>query len=334
MLASMNSKSVVVFLCCLSALVLLMIYIFTTAPSLLNTSQDAEEETRGHQHLAVGTAPRNISSPRQLNPGCLERKLRKYRALDTGMVYHHPSIVHYAKLNSGPVDINFREYTSVLSVRKFMKPERIIFHTYTDIVGKYWDMIRGWEDVRIELNKISPVHYIGGKYVPYVQHEADYVKLKAVYRHGGTALDFDAVIVNATRLRREQRLSECVLSEEGEYINGGFYSCIRESPFIEKWLESYDKDYRPDLWLHNVSFRPRDLLVDPHSKVCYNVHLDDTICIHPNWGKQREWLGNRVEWRTKTVAHYFVKEGIHNDGEGLLKENHSLGKLLQYVHGN
>jgi len=74
------------------------------------------------------------------------------------------------------------------------------------------------------------------------------------------------------------------------------------------------------------------LLTDPKG-VCYNVYLDDTICIHPNWGKQRQWLNrNGVEWRTKTAAHYFVKDRIYHDGEGLLEENHSLAELLQYVH--
>ena len=50
-------------------------------------------------------------------------------------------------------------------------------------------------------------------------------------------LDFDVLIFNGTRLRLEQSLSECVLAVEIldpklNYINGGFYSCIKNSKFM------------------------------------------------------------------------------------------------------
>lgn len=275
-----------------------------------------------------------VNSTDQVNPGCREKQLSKYRPVDTGKIYHYPSIAHFAKLtwSDQSVSLNFREYTSVLSVYKFLKPERIIFHVNTDMVGKYWDNIRSWTDVQIEVNKIPHVRHIGGRPVGYIQHEADYVKLTALYNHGGVTLDFDVVIVNGTKLRQEQRVAECVLSEEGEYINGGFHSCIKHSPFIAKWLEGYDQDYKPELWLHNVSYKPTRLLLDKDSTVCYNVYLDDTISIHPNWGKQREWLDNNVQWSTKTAAHYFVKSGIANDNEQLLQAKHSLAQLMRHVH--
>lgn len=352
----MSMKTVVVgfiFLCTLSALAVAFIYsssagskqkvLVAKTRSAIQTDQqlsaDVDEVISALSapgHPGTDTASETDVTRSRLNPGCIAKKLNKYRAVNTGRVYHHPPIIHYAKLShsASRVSLNFREYTSVLSVFKFLQPQQIFFHVYTgtSIGGKYWDIIKGWDGVQVNINVISPVSRINGKYVPYIQHEADYVKLREVYHHGGIAMDFDVVIVNATRLRYEQQLSECVLSEEGEYINGGFYSCIKASPYLEKWLKGYDTDYKPDLWLHNVSYKPRDLLIDPHSSVCYNVYLDNTICIHPNWGKQKEWLGSGVVWQAKTAAHYFVKKGIHNDGEALLKENHSLAKLLQFVH--
>ena len=32
------------------------------------------------------------------------------------------------------------------------------------------------------------------------------------------------------------------------------------------------------------------------------------------------------------AAHYFVKDGIPNDGEGLLNKTFSLAELVKYVH--
>ena len=268
------------------------------------------------------------------NPGCDTKDLNNYTAIHVGKVYHHPSIVHYAKLGSSVMQLNFREYTSVLSVHKFIKPERIIFHTYAHgLSGQYWDKINSWKDVQVEVNKLPRFSRIGGKEVKWVQHEADYVKLTMIYIYGGIGLDFDVIVINGTRLKYEQQLSECVLAGEIRYINGGFYSCIVNSSFIAKWLESYDKDYRPGNWLHNVSYRPLHLLTDKDSDVCYNVHVDNTICVGPGWDRRRAWLKHHgVKWRTKTAAHYFVKYGIPNDGEGLLKKSFSLAKLIKYVH--
>ena len=286
---------------------------------------------------SVGISPQVLSGNRSKeweNPGCIERKLSRYRSLDTGRVYHHPSIVHYAKLSggSGDVALTFRDYTSVLSVYKFLQPERIIFHTYTGMTGKYWDVIRDWKNVRVEIDKIPPVNVIGGKRPFYIQHQADYVKLRALYELGGVTMDFDVIMVNGTQLKQEQKISECVLSEEFQYVNGGFHSCIAKSPFIAKWLDGYHKDYKPELWLHNVSFKPAGILLKD-TDVCYNLYLDDTISTHPNWGKRNEWLKNGVSWRYKTATHYFLRIGmVPNDDEHLLQADHSLGQLFRYVH--
>ena len=251
--------------------------------------------------------------------------------MDTGKVYHHPPIVHYAKLSKDgqAVSLNFRDYSSALSAHKFIQPEKIIFHTYSDMSGKYWDMIKG---VEIVLNKIPCIRKFGDKAPAWIQHHADFVKLSALYKYGGVGLDFDVIIVNGTRLKQEQRTSECVLAFEGEYVNGGFYSCIANYSLVAYWLEGYEKDYQPRKWLHNISYRPLNLLLDKKSSVCYNVYVDKTISINPGFGKQRQWLGRDVQWRTKTAAHYFIKRGIPNDDERLLQADHSLGDLLRYVH--
>jgi len=269
-----------------------------------------------------------------INPGCAAKDLPKYKAVDTGRVYHHPPIAHFVKLsNSGGVQLSFREYTSVLAVYKFLQPKRIMFHIYTSISGKYWDKVNALKDVEIVANKVPPVTLIGGKRARWIQHHADFVKLNMVYKHGGVALDFDVIIINGTRLKREQSLSECVLAEEHEFINGGFYSCVANATFMADWLKSYHTDYRPDKWLHNISYHPLNLLTEKSRKKCYNVHLDDTLCLFPSWSMNRDWLKpNGVKWRTKTAAHYFVKTGIPHDGESLLTQKFPLAELIQYVH--
>ena len=292
------------------------------------------QKTPGNR--TVGVSASNTSIIAWEIPACKAkiRDLRQYHGFDTGRVYHHPPIAHYAQLtrDNKMVSLSFRDYISVLSVYRFLRPERIIFHTYTDMTGKYWDMTRGWKNVQVQVSKTSPFDDIGGRRPGYIQHEADYVKLRALHELGGIGLDFDVIVVNGTQLRHEQNISECVLSREGNFVNAGFLSCIKNSSYLAKWLDSYNKDYRPWKWLHNASYKPTGILKNPNT--CYNVYLDDTICVNPGFGKNMQWLQrNGVKWKYKTAAHYFLRSvAVPNDDERLLQADHSLAELIRYIY--
>ena len=268
-----------------------------------------------------------------LNPGCITRTLFKYKAVDTGTRYTHPPLVHYVKLGVKELQLNFLEYTSVLSVYKFLKPDKITFYTYHSLYGKYWNKIKQWKNIVIELRLIPPITKLGGKPVKFIEHVADYWKLYMVYKYGGLALDFDVVILNGARLKHLQSMSECVLAAQTEHINGGFYSCIPNSIFILTIIENYHKDYRPSSWLYNISYYSLHLLTSKKSTKCHNVYVDGTICISPDFPYRMNWLKpNKVAWRNKTAAHYFVKKQVPHIGEDILKANYSLAEMMKYVH--
>ena len=269
------------------------------------------------------------SKPKLANSGCISRKLGNYKPVDPGLEYEHPQIVHYTKLSlSSSVSLTFMDYMAVMSAYNMLQPERILIHTYTDIHGKYWDLTQKWENTSVLVNKVKRTKDI--HFGP-IQHQADYVKLRGLLEYGGVISDFDVIIVNGTKLKRMQRLSECVLSKEGDYINAGFLSCIRNSSYIRKWLDSYYKDYRPRLWLHNASFIPKYIL-EEKSGVCYNMYVVNGIATDPAYAKaDKKWLAkNGVNWEAKVAAHYFSKRMKQSD-ESVLQQEHSFGKMLQYV---
>ena len=128
-------------LCLLAACFLVLYYFFG---SRLDSDRVRVVPAFGHRSETTVAGSSTVNRTEWVNPGCIEKKLNRYRPMDTGRVYHYLPIVHYAKLtwSSQSVSLNFREYTSVLSVYKFLQPERIIFHINTDVVGKYWDKIK------------------------------------------------------------------------------------------------------------------------------------------------------------------------------------------------
>ena len=296
-------------------------------------------------NLGVGRATTNstpspasstaaVSNSSYINPGCIKRKLTWYLPVDTRTTYFHPPIVHYAKLSrSGFVTLSFTDYMAVMSAYKFLLPQKILVHTYGNITGKYWDLTQSWTGTSVEMNKVNRVTSFGGKRPSYIAHEADYIRLQNLLKYGGVISDFDVIVVNGTKLKEEQRMSECVLSREGEFVNIGFNSCIKNSSYIQMFIDSYQTDYNPRSWVYNSGIKPTMILEDKNER-CFNFYLDGTICLNPNAGRNKiKWLRpNGVDWRSKTAAHHFTKMGPDMNNEGLLKMNHSFGEMLNYVN--
>lgn len=274
-----------------------------------------------------------------LNPGCIHKKFGLYKPIDTGRVYHHPAVIHYAKLSNedNPVKLAFLDYMAAMSAYKFLKPERMLFHTYTDIEGKYWHLIKEWKHTSAEVIKVKRVTHIGGKEVQFIANQADYIKLQGLLKFGGVMSDFDVIVINGTRYKQMQRISECVLSrggKTGEFVNPGFTSCVRNSSFVRKWLEEYHRDYKPELYVYNASLKPLMILEDSASDACYNVHLDGTICLDPNPTQQKErWKKrNGVQWRGKTAAHHFLKSGDQRLLQKRKSTDTSFSDMLRFVY--
>ena len=159
-----------------------------------------------------------------------------------------------------------------------------------------------------EIHKIERVPKLAGVKVKYIEHEADYTKLRILQEYGGSIFDFDVIMINGTRWRKEQKISSCILSVEGnsDQINIGALSCIKGSLFIEAWLYKYHTDYRHG-WTNNNGIVPTNILRKSDSNgTCYNVYMDETISQDPNYNEVRRWVdGNYyVNWKNKTAAHY------------------------------
>ena len=295
-----------------------------------NQSQSRTSITSSNSSWAMTEGGRSLTI-QDTNPGCTHKRLPYYKPKRAPTVYHHPPLVHYVKF--GKSTLSYMDYMAMLSAYKFLKPERIIVHSNGNIHGEYWDRTQKWSGTSVVVNKVARVSHLGGKHVHWVQHEADYMKLYQMYMHGGVTSDFDVLVINGTKLKEQQRVSECVLSLEGDIVSNGFNSCVKNSPLIKRILDGYKTNYKPHLWLYNCALLPTDILQDKRSDTCYNVYMDDTICIYPNVGQARKWWlsPKGVDWKKKTAAHYFVKTGYPSN-EKILKADHSLAEVLRHVN--
>ena len=308
-----------------------------TAASRANTGFTAVPNTNSKLTRVRSTTTKPTATPNpSINPGCIKRsRLGEYKPVDTGTVYDHPSLIQYAKLAKSKtvaaVSLTFMEYVALLSAHKFLKPDKILIHTYTNITGKYWDMVQKW-DTPVVIRKNERVVKLGKRTMSpdLMTHHADFIKIRGLYELGGTISDFDVIIVNGTKWKEMQKKAECLLSQQEAIVNAGFNSCIMNSSFVRRWLDGYYTDYRRD-WLYNASNRPTSILINKKDPVCYNMHLVDNIATHPKWSQWKEWLeADSVKWREKIAAHYFNKE-LKNYNESAVQANNSFGELLRYV---
>ena len=138
-----------------------------------------------------------------------------------------------------------------------------------------------------EIHKFERVPKFAGVTVESIQHEADYTKLRIIQEYGGSIFDFDVIMINGTRWRKEQKISACILSVEGnsDRVNIGALSCIKGSLFIDAWLYKYHTDYRHG-WTYNSGIVPTNILRKSDSNgTCYNVYMDETISQDPNYNE-------------------------------------------------
>jgi hypothetical protein len=91
-------------------------------------------------------------------------------------------------------------YVAIESCRRVMAPEEILFHCAELPWGAYWDAIRP----HVTLVRIEPVRAVDeARYDPRLvppelryAHHADFVRLDALWEHGGLYADIDTVFVH------------------------------------------------------------------------------------------------------------------------------------------
>jgi hypothetical protein len=108
-----------------------------------------------------------------------------------------PRIHHVTWLDKTRTRFRFHHFISVLSVLKFVRPEKIMFwHTIVP-EGEYWEEymknISASPGVTLEMKKIEAPTEIYGKKIKVVEHQTDIVRLEAVMKYGGVYSDLDVV---------------------------------------------------------------------------------------------------------------------------------------------
>ena len=152
-----------------------------------------------------------------------------------------PRIVHFLKLDGGVFTV--REWISVMSARKFIKPKRIVVYSVGKINGScWWRRTLPFVEHHI-LPKEVLIKKLNGVTLQYLAHQSDFIRNSLLYHIGGVYADTDMIIVKPLDALLEDHQA-VVSREDTGYVSSALMLLRRNSCFMcthaRRACENYD----------------------------------------------------------------------------------------------
>ena len=206
-----------------------------------------------------------------------------------------PKVVYYVYFRTEDYDINFLQYTSLLSVHKFVKAKHIFWVTNHKPSGKLWEKL---------LKEVPNVYYLHFR-PPWVLYntviqvrvvQTDIVRMQLLHTHGGIYLDDDMYALNSFDPIRKYPF---VMSNE---LSSSLINCILlaepQATFLKLWGETY-KTIRGDRWRRNSMQNPKLISqLYPHL-----IHIENDTLAYPSWPHVAKLYIESFNWRKVYSLH-------------------------------
>ncbi|XP_077983965.1 uncharacterized protein LOC144438694 [Glandiceps talaboti] len=184
-----------------------------------------------------------------------------------------PNIVHYIWLGQRP--FLFHHLVSIASAKRFLKPDKIMFHTDANVMidfdnmdfregvecGRLWKQARGIPG--FEVVRFQPTAGLNNLTVdPQTQHFLS--RIQILKKYGGIYLDDDVVVINSFDPLMKY---DFVIGRERSGLNTGILlaKAKGEVTFLDKWLKFFDKygsddQFSPEKCLYRLVSQNPDLV--------------------------------------------------------------------------
>jgi len=149
----------------------------------------------------------------------------------------------------------------------------IYIHNDIEPDTEEWNNLKNYENVYIK--KINRNKYFNGIYVPYVQYEADILRLQILFEYGGIYLDTDVYLIKNI---------DPLLNGSKIYYNSetpdSFINCVLisepKNELLQILLNNYSLGFKMNIWAWNTKDLPTILFNKyPHYKYKYGLQILD-----------------------------------------------------------
>ncbi|CAD5117920.1 DgyrCDS6665 [Dimorphilus gyrociliatus] len=250
--------------------------------------------------------------------------------------YKIPNIIHYVWYNEKEKELKFHHLLSMLSSFRIQNPEKIIFHTNKEPVGKYWNEAKR-QITSLNINYRQPPLKLFGEDVKkplYYTSHSNVDRVKIVHEYGGIYLDLDTVVLSPMEPLRNY---SCVIGQEqSDKSCGCVFMCEKNAPFLSLWLNSYLDDYRIEEWAYNSGKVPWKLA----RRYPQLVFVEKNRLLKPNFKHLDQLYGKViVDWTKSITMHLwyrlakqwnFLKEDPNEENIKLMDT--TFGQIARYIY--
>ena len=162
-----------------------------------------------------------------------------------------PNIIHYIfGLKEQTEPFSFIYYMSIYSAFLINKPDIIFFHYQYEPYGYWWDKAKKY----VKLNYVNCDNISWGEKKIYkYAHKADKLRLDILLKYGGIYMDIDTITYKPYKDLLEYDFVIGIQEENYEPKNITLYCnailmAKKDSLFIKRWIDSYEKNFNPDGW--------------------------------------------------------------------------------------
>jgi len=165
-----------------------------------------------------------------------------------------PSVCHFVFLNGGDsYPFMLHHYLAIKSASSKMGWKHIlIYNDQTPTNNIWWTAMLHLPGVQVIT--ITPPTYLNNTTVVYKQHQADIIRLVALFRMGGVYMDLDMLTYNNFNhelAKLDATITVVLCKESEDRYSNAMIGCVKHSPFVKSWLQTYEQEYgqaQHDAW--------------------------------------------------------------------------------------
>ncbi|KAK3099630.1 hypothetical protein FSP39_007237 [Pinctada imbricata] len=219
-----------------------------------------------------------------------------------------PNIIHYVWF--GKREMNFYHFLAVMGVHKKQKPCLILFHSDYLPFGPYWEYLLELVPNIIHV-QFKPDTVIAGKRIKFVEHQADYARLKAIQRFGGIYADTDTIFLRSLDPLRNYNFT---LSKAFDYnLSNGLILSACNATFLKYWFKAYET-YDPNKWGYHSTIIPFKIW-QSHLDEVGLIHVEEKTFVKPNGiDAPKQIFKENYNWSHNYAIHMFIRfnRTVHN----------------------
>ena len=239
-----------------------------------------------------------------------------------------PKLVHVMWFHpSENCTFRFHNFICLLSVHKFITPQKIFVWHNSPPCGKWWDEVLQ-RIPSVELMQIDLPNSVFGRTIRVLEHKTDVLRITLVLRYGGIYIDLDVIALKSW----DQLLfyDTTLGAENPNLLGSGVILSVKGAKFMKLWYDSY-RAFNDRLWNFNCCRVPM-LIATRYPEL---LHIEWDTLHRPSWG-ELDYLytpGKLWDWSINYGVHLWYRfHKVEHDPEDIKTLNTTMGELFRYVY--